>query len=201
MSTPQKMLVIDVEATCWKDRPPNMFEASKRQNEIIEIGITPIDITQTDQWGNIVPRLETSEAIIVLPTTTEISEFCTELTTLTPEFVKIHGMPFGDAIHKLRSKYRSDINLWASYGDYDRQAFERQCKNEGVPYPFNNNHVNVKALVGLRFGEHLGTGKACKKMGFPFEGTRHRGIDDSRNIAKILLGLTFGKLDNLQKTE
>ena len=190
MSTPKKLLVIDVEATCWKDKPPNTIEASRRKNEIIEIGITPIDLTQTDNWGHIRPVIEKSVSIIVLPTTTEISEFCTELTTLTPEYVKEHGVPFWTAIARLRTEFRPDINMWASYGDYDRQAFERQCRNEGVEYPFNNNHINVKALFAFRFGGHAGTGHACKKLQLPFEGTQHRGIDDSRMIAKILLALT-----------
>ena len=190
MSTPQKVLVIDVEATCWKTEPPNEVEAMKRRNEIIEIGITPIALT-TNEAGRVVPVLEKAHSIMVLPTTTEISEFCTELTTLTPEYVKLHGIPFPDAIHNLRTKFRTDINIWASYGDYDRQAFARQCEHEKVPYPFNNAHINVKALVAARLGERMGTGKACQRLGFHFDGTRHRGIDDSRNIAKLLIKLLF----------
>lgn len=189
MSTPKKVLVIDIEATCWPHEPPNMIVAEKRRNEIIEIGITPINIEKKDASGRVVPVLEESEAIIVLPTTTEISEFCTTLTTLTDEFVRANGVPFRDAIELLKTKYRPDVNIWASYGDYDRQAFERQCRNENVPYPFNNNHINVKAVFMKTFGESAGMSRALKMLNLPLEGTHHRGVDDSRNIAKILLAL------------
>lgn len=181
MSTPKLCLVIDVEATCWEKNPPSGVPIDERKNEIIEIGVTPISLPDK--------KILESESIIVWPTTTEISEFCTELTSLTPEFVMKNGRPFGDAINYLRKKYRTDRNQWASWGMYDEQAFRRQCTRENVPYPFSNNYLNVKALFSWVYGAPCGLGKACRKLGVEFEGTAHRGVDDSRMIAKILLTL------------
>lgn len=186
MSTPKQILVIDVEATCWDNLPPNLIEASQRRNEIIEIGITPIDI-KTNEIG-------LSRSIIVKPNKTTISTFCTKLTTLTPEFVEKTGITFPEAIEILNDDYRTDINIWASYGDYDRDSFVRNCGWWSIAYPFNNNHINVKALVGAFVGKHLGTGKACEKLGIPWEGTHHRGVDDSRMIAKILQRILAHKI-------
>ena len=117
MSTPQNILVVDVEATCWNDNRLNP------RNEIIEIGIAVIDIkTKT---------LTESRSIIVTPPTTEISAFCTQLTTLTPEFVQAHGIPFKNAMDICRSEYKMHRNVFASWGDYDRKAFEKTANGTG----------------------------------------------------------------------
>ena len=181
MSTPKECLVIDLEATCWKDRPPNETPEKERQNEIIEIGITTVDMKTR--------KITDSESIIVWPTTTKISEFCTKLTTLTPEFVNANGTTFREAIRYMRDKYDTKRNMWASWGDWDMFAFKRQCEKEGVPYPFNTNHLNVKSAWCWKHGFNCGVGKACNFAGIKFEGTSHRGIDDSKMIAKLLLTL------------
>lgn len=181
MSTAKLCLVIDVEATCWLKNPPSGTPVKERQNEIIEIGITPVSLPDKE--------ILESESIIVWPTTTEISEFCTELTTLTPEFVQENGRSFRDAIEYMQDKYRTNRNMWASWGKYDDQAFIRQCGRENVRYPFNNNHLNVKSLFSWKHGFSCGMSKALKVVKIPLEGTHHRGVDDSRNIAKVLLTL------------
>lgn len=181
MSTPKLCLVIDVEATCWKKNPPSGVAVMERNNEIIEIGITPISLPDK--------KILDSESIIVWPTTTEISEFCTELTTLTPEYVQAQGRTFSSAIEYMREKYRTDRNIWASWGKYDDQAFIRQCEREHVKYPFNNSHLNVKTLFAWKYGFNCGMSRALKHVDIPLVGTHHRGVDDSSNIAKMLLTL------------
>lgn len=176
MSTAKKILVIDIEATCWEDRPPNNFPFTR--NEIIEIGITPIDIkTKT---------IEDSRSIIVLPPTTEVSEFCTKLTTLTPEFVKENGIPYRDAIDILLHEFKSNRNIFASWGAYDARSFEKNCEWNHVPYPFANLHLNVKALFGAKYGYSSGMASCAADLNIRFEGTHHRGVDDSKMIARIL---------------
>jgi inhibitor of KinA sporulation pathway (predicted exonuclease) len=179
MSNSKTILVIDIEATCWEHLPPNKFAESR--NEIIEIGITPIDIATCS--------LGPSRSIICLPPTTEISDFCTKLTTLTPDFVEFHGIPFADAIKILKEEYKAHRNVFASWGDYDRRSFEKNCRWNNVEYPFSNLHLNVKALFAATYGHSGGMSKCCAELGIKLEGTHHRGIDDSRNIAKILLQL------------
>lgn len=181
MSTPKMCLVIDLECTCFEKNPARGAPTVDKQSEIIEIGVTPISLPDK--------KILESESIIVWPTTTDISEFCTELTSLTPKFVKENGRPFKDAIAYLKEKYRTDRNMWASWGMYDEQAFRRQCTRENIPYPFNNNHLNVKALYCWKYGSPVGLGRACRERKIEFEGTAHRGVDDSRMIAKILLTL------------
>lgn len=176
MSTPKKILVIDVEATCWENLPPNKFPDNR--NEIIEIGITQIDIA--------IRKIESSEGILVIPPTTEINEFCTKLTTITPELIAQEGISFKDAVDILLTKYKSNQNVFASWGDYDRTSFVKNCDWNKVEYPFPNMHLNVKSLFAAKYGWNGGLDKCAESMKLTFEGTHHRGVDDSRMIARIL---------------
>jgi inhibitor of KinA sporulation pathway (predicted exonuclease) len=181
MSTAKNILVIDVEATCWDNLPPNKFPDT--QNEIIEIGLAVIDIKAQ--------KIVESRSIIVLPFQTSISPFCTQLTTLTPEFVQANGIPFVDAMNILDKEYRAERQIFASWGDYDRRSFEKNCKWNKVRNPMSNMHLNVKALYGALNGEAGGMAKCAKELGISFEGTHHRGVDDAKMIAKIYLDQTF----------
>jgi inhibitor of KinA sporulation pathway (predicted exonuclease) len=171
------VLVIDVEATCWEGSPP-----SGQENEIIEIGVCTIDVRGR--------RREERESILVRPRRSRVSPFCTQLTTLTQADVD-QGIPFEEASRLLRAKYHSDQRTFASYGDYDRNQFERQCRSFGVKYPFGPTHLNVKNLFALCRGlpHEVGMDAALGMLGLPLEGTHHRGGDDAWNIAAVLLGL------------
>ncbi|WP_406286556.1 exonuclease domain-containing protein [Embleya sp. NBC_00896] len=171
------LLVIDVEATCWDGPVPE-----GQRNEIIEIGIATIDIAT----GERVDR----HGVLVRPTHSTVGAFCTELTTLTQADVD-GGVSFADACALLRAEYRSHQRVWASWGEYDRQQFERQCAAEGVPYPFGTRHLNAKSLYSLARGldRELGMAGALDHAGVPLEGTHHRGVDDAWNIAALLAGV------------
>lgn len=169
-----QILVIDIEATCWKDRPPEGEEA-----EIIEIGLATLDTATCERVKK--------ESILVRPERSRVSAFCTELTTLTQDDVE-HGMSLADACARLKKRYRSRNLTWASFGDYDRRQFERQCARDGIQYPFGATHLNVKNLLAFALGmrHEVGMAKALELAGLPLEGTHHRGVDDAWNIAALL---------------
>ncbi|MFW5667426.1 MAG: exonuclease domain-containing protein, partial [Coleofasciculus sp.] len=75
-----QILVIDVEATCWQGKPP-----PGQESEIIEIGVCLLDCHSH--------YAVKTESILVKPERSTVSEFCTELTTLTQEQVD-QGMSF-----------------------------------------------------------------------------------------------------------
>ena len=169
-----RIIVIDIEATCWeKDPPPN------QEREIIEIGICPLDITS----GELLQK----ESILVKPKQSQVSEFCTQLTTLTPAQVN-QGVSLGQACSILRNKYITHQRMWASYGEFDKRQFQVECEKKGVRYPFSNRHLNVKTLFSLMYAleKEVGMAGALERLHLPLEGTHHRGDDDAWNIAKIL---------------
>ncbi len=176
---PKYINVVDVEATCWENE--SRSNAYEPRNEIIEVGITQVDI-KTKTVGK-------KRSIIVHPKRTEISPFCTELTTLTPEYVAENGVTFERMLTILNEEYSSSKNVWASFGDYDKDIFKRNCRQNGLNYPFSNYHLNIKSLFSAKTGVFLGAKRACEHMGVVFSGTHHRGDDDSYNIAQLLVKL------------
>ena len=169
-----QILVVDIEATCWEGAIP-----LGEESEIIEIGICPLDIASGQ-------RLEKA-SILVKPERSRVSEFCTHLTTLTQEQVD-RGIPFSEACSTLRKKYLSKERIWASYGDYDRSQFQRQCQSRSIAYPFGNRHINVKSLLAIVYAlsSEVGMVQALELLNLPLDGTHHRGEDDAWNIAEIL---------------
>ncbi len=91
-----------------------------------------------------------------------------------------------------RARYLRNLaeaaRLWASYGDYDRQQFVRNCGEFGIPYPFGPGHLNVKTLLAVTLGlkREVGMRNGLAALGLPLEGTHHRAGDDAWNITAIL---------------
>ncbi|MBZ0296808.1 MAG: exonuclease domain-containing protein [Anaerolineae bacterium] len=173
-----QIIVIDIEATCWSGTPPEGQEA-----EIIEIGICPLDVATGE-------RLE-KRSVLVKPEKSKVSEFCTQLTSLTQKQVVHKGISFEKACALLEREYLTKKRLWASYGDYDRNQFKRQCEKRGIAYPFSPGHINVKSLVGIvhALPYEVGMAKAMEMMNLELEGIHHHGSDDAWNVARVLASL------------
>ena len=172
-----QILVIDLESTCWEGPPP-----PGQVSEIIEIGVCVVEVASLE-------RVE-KRSLLIKPVQSEVSEFCTRLTTLTADHLKEAGS-LADATRILKKEFFSQERLWASWGDYDRRQFERVCKEQGVGYPFGISHLNVKTLFAVALGSQreLGLDEAYARLGLPLEGTHHRGADDAWNIAGVLCRL------------
>jgi len=170
-----KINVVDVESTCWKEaeRPDGQV------SEIIEIGICVLD---RQSWA-----IEDKRSILIRPEQSTVSAFCTELTTLTPAMVQ-NGVTFAEACQILRTAYKSRRRLWASWGDYDRNMLHTESARKAVDDPFGNTHLNVKILFAILNGCDSASGMpdALETLGLALQGTHHRGHDDAYNIAAIL---------------
>jgi inhibitor of KinA sporulation pathway (predicted exonuclease) len=169
-----KINVIDIEATCWEGAPP-----VGQENEIIEIGLCVLDVAMAQ-------RLE-KRSILVRPEHSRVSDFCTKLTTLTQAQVD-SGVSFKEACAILKKEYEAKDRIWASFGDYDRRQFEKQCQAYKIGYPFGPRHLNVKSLFAMLHAlpEEIGMAETLQALKLPLEGTHHRGDDDAWNIAAIL---------------
>jgi len=176
-----KIIIIDLEATCWEGKTPE-----GKMSEIIEIGIALLDV----QTGEI----SDNESIMVQPQFSEVSTFCTSLTTITQNQVD-QGIALAEACQILRDRFKSKERIWASYGAYDLNQFQRECKIKNITYPFGNEHLNIKVLtsIALKLRHATGMDGALKMLNLELEGTHHRGIDDALNIAKILRKLLIEK--------
>lgn len=175
MKITDKIIIIDLEATCWNGPQPK-----DQQSEVIEIGICVLDTKSG--------KIDQSRGILVTPERSTISAFCTELTTITQHMIDNEGISYKEACKQIISDYDSYEYTWASYGGYDLKMMRSQCDIKNVDFPLSSNHINVKEL----FAEHKGLKKkvgmngALHILNIPLEGTHHRGKDDAKNIAKIL---------------
>ncbi|MBL1082480.1 exonuclease domain-containing protein [Streptomyces actinomycinicus] len=132
--------------------------------------------------------------ILVRPARSRVSAFCARLTGLTQAEVA-GGVPFAEACRTLVEEYDARRRPWASWGDYDRRQFERQCRAAAVAYPFGRpaeaGHTNAKVVFTEAYGlrKRPGMDGALCIAGLPLEGRHHRGEDDAWNIAALVLDL------------
>lgn len=173
MKTTDKIIVIDLEATCWKGVQPK-----GQVSEIIEIGIALLDANTgaiTDNTG-----------LLIKLTRSVVSQFCTELTTITQELLETEGISFDEACKFLAKNYWQ--YTWASYGAYDLKMIKSQCEIRKITYPLSQDHINVKELFTevKELNKKVGMNGALQILNIPLEGTHHRGVDDAKNIAKVL---------------
>jgi inhibitor of KinA sporulation pathway (predicted exonuclease) len=168
-------LVIDLEATC-----DNAGAVPKREMEIIEIGAVMVDHSSFEPLR----EFQTFVRPVRHPT---LTRFCQELTSITQ--AQVDAAPsFPAALAALREFMAGEQPLFCSWGNYDRGQFQLDAAHHRVKLPFGPDHLNVKQAFSnaLRTNKRFGMAGALRRLGLPLEGTHHRGIDDARNIARIL---------------
>jgi inhibitor of KinA sporulation pathway (predicted exonuclease) len=169
-------LVLDLEATCC-----NRETIKRHETEIIEIGAVMVaaqDLTVIDEFQTFIKPIR-------YPI---LTEFCKSLTSITQEQVD-YAPGYVEAIALLKQWLSNYPNaVFGSWGDYDRNQFKQDSKFHNVPFPIAYPHVNLKQLFSEVQGlpKRYGMAEALQLAGIALEGTHHRGIDDARNIAKLL---------------
>lgn len=168
-------LVIDLEATC-----DDQGQVPRQQMEIIEIGAVLVD------GETFAPKAE-FQSFIRPVRHPRLTPFCQKLTSITQEEVD-RAPGFAAVIRALTEFMAHDRPLFSSWGNYDKGQFGLDAKYHGIKLPFGKDHLNIKEAFSRALGtsKRFGMGGALRKLQIPLEGTHHRGIDDARNIAKIL---------------
>lgn len=170
------LLVVDVEATCC-----DQGSIERPDMEIIEIGAVMVEtstMTQVSEFSTFVRPV----------VHTHLTPFCTKLTSI--QQVDIDQAPlYSEAIHHM-TEWMGDYSncAFCSWGNYDRYQFQYDCERNRTPYPFGNAHFNLKAMFHKNqpIKKRCSVSTAMRFANLTFEGTPHRGIDDARNIAKLL---------------
>ena len=169
-------LIIDLEATCSDDG-----SIPESEMEIIEIGA----VMQNSKTFEIESEFQTFVKPVRHP---ELTRFCLELTKIRQDDVDVAPV-FPQACEMMKG-WMADFPdaLFCSWGNYDRNQFVTDCNFHGIEYPFGAEHINLKAQFSKSSGprKRVGIAGALKYLGLEFEGTHHRGIDDARNIARIM---------------
>lgn len=169
-------LVIDLEATCC-----DAGTIPREQTEMIEIGAVVAD-------ARTFARLDDFTTFVRPVRHPRLTPFCKELTHIVQQDVQSAPL-LPEAIAALLDWLQEFPNhLFCSWGDYDRKQFERECAFNNIPYPFGAEHINLKKQFSEQRGlrRRLGMAAALRTVGLELEGTHHRGIDDARNITRLL---------------
>ena len=169
-------LVIDFEATCC-DRGT----VPRHAMEIIEFGAVMVDAVEF----RIVDEFQSFLHPVRHPA---LTGFCTQLTSIAQADVDA-APSFPECIAAFEawlSHYRDFA--FCSWGDYDRTQLQQDCDFHRIANPITAPHRNIKRLFSERQqrAKTYGLSGAVRAAGLRFAGTQHRGIDDARNIARLL---------------
>lgn len=165
-------IIVDLEGTCCNDDsiPDN-------ERETIEIGavITDRDYVEISNFQ-----------IFIRPTRHKnLTPFCMNLTSISQKDVE-QALVFPAAWHLFLSWMNQfSDSLFCSWGSYDRKQLKRDCEFWGFPYPFSD-HCDLSNLFTKKIGRRGTHRKAMKILGLKAIGTHHRGLDDAKNIVKML---------------
>ena len=168
------LLIVDLEATCWAKR-----EHIPEQMETIEIGALLVDPD-----APAVPReFQTFVRPVRHP---GLSAFCCELTTIQQSDVDC-AEPFSQSFARFLAWIGDPGAVrFASWGEYDKHQFQRDCAYHALPYPFAADHLNLKRSLGERLGiGPTGMARALVRAGLELRGTHHRALDDARNLWRL----------------
>lgn len=171
-----KVFVVDIECTCYDN---TLAKDVTQFSDIIQIGVASYDIKT---------QMIAKEAnIYVIPTRSNISYFCTELTGLSPELIDKYGINFADACAQLVALGTKETS-WYSCGNFDRIMFENHCRDFAVEYPFSDKHYNIKSIFANAHHtkKQKGMVSMLNHLGINLDGRHHDGLDDAYNTAKIV---------------
>jgi inhibitor of KinA sporulation pathway (predicted exonuclease) len=173
-------LVLDLEATCCDQET-----IQRSEMEIIEVGAVMVEA----QSLAVIDEFQTFVKPVRFPI---LTEFCRSLTSITQAQVD-RAPEYLEAINLLKNwlaPYPApDAKaVFCSWGNYDRTQFKQQSRFYNVPAPIPYPHANLKKLFAKSQGlpRRCSMPEALQLAGIALEGTHHRGIDDARNIAKLL---------------
>ncbi|MDY7013377.1 MAG: 3'-5' exonuclease [Cyanobacteriota bacterium] len=169
-------LVLDLEATCCDAKT-----IKRHEMEIVEIGAVMVESKNLET----IDEFQTFIQPIRYPI---LTEFCKTLTSISQEQVDC-APQYPEAIAKFKAWMSSYSNfIFGSWGDYDRKQLEQDSRFHQIPYPIASEHINLKAVFTTQqnLPKRYGMNQALELANIPLEGTHHRGIDDARNIAKLL---------------
>jgi len=177
------LLVVDLEATCWESRKAPSSEPQSIHNmEIIEFGcaLATRDGTLLD-----------SKSFLVRPVRhPHLSNFCRKLTGISQTMVDT-APGFTEVCQEIDAWLGCLAKefIWCSWGNYDRFHIQAESEQYGSPPGFlNYPHLNLKRIWRRTTGQKKknGLAHALAFHELEFEGQHHRGVDDARNIVRLL---------------
>jgi inhibitor of KinA sporulation pathway (predicted exonuclease) len=187
------LLILDFEAQCSNTE-------NLKVQEIIEFPVVVYDLKQRAMTNIYFHQYTKPKEYPIL------TQFCTKLTGITQNLVD-NGILLEDALINF-DKFLNENKLepskftFISCGDWDlQQCLRNEAKYKKIKLKdYFKKWINVKKVFYdyQGFKEPIGMTGMLDKLGLKLEGRHHSGIDDARNITKIVdslinKGLIFDK--------
>lgn len=174
--------VLDFEATCLDD-------IDDFPHEIIEFPIVLLNCNTLE----IEDEFHAYCRPIYNP---KLSEFCTSLTGITQETVD-KAKPFTEVLEDVlkwleKNKLGTEFTYaFAADCDADfRDFMSIQCALSNIPRPrFSNRWINIKKHFSNAYKMRRNLAGMLRELHMIFEGSPHSGIDDARNITRVVVAL------------
>lgn len=169
-----RVVCFDLEMCCWN------VDGVGTTGEIIEIGLAEIDLAKQE----IVKRAQ----YYVKPETDKVSEFCTELTGITPKIVQKQGRELGSVVQSMLKNFGGPNKIYAAWGR-DDLILINECLQKEVEMPFSE-FINLATLYRIQNrlkDKRIGHRAAQEQKNVPWEGRQHSGYVDAYNLAKLAL--------------
>jgi inhibitor of KinA sporulation pathway (predicted exonuclease) len=173
-----RLVVFDLEETCWEGEPPD-----GEFPEIIQIGAVEVLVRGE-------PRLGRSINLTVRPRRSTVSAFCTSLTGLTANTLR-RAQPFPEAVRTLQKAFSMSAQTWAAWGR-DDLTLARDFAKEDMEPPAMGGFLNLSALHGMLVGaaKPANLSVALQDYGMTFEGRPHDALYDAVNTARIFMAMS-----------
>ncbi len=193
--------VLDFEANCAE----NMKELHM-DNEVIEFPsvLWKYNSTPNVEHVNTLTKISEFQMFCKPKHTPTLTPFCIELTKITQDKVN-SGVPFPVALKQHELWLRKNIPdfdkmfhsgniMIMTCGEWDMATMApKEYKNYNIKnvHPIYLKYVNVKReFTGFyKIGSKFGMVKMLEYLNLHLDGTHHSGIDDCRNISKIMVKL------------
>ena len=179
---PRYLFVLDFEANCLETEVLN-------PQEIIEFPVVIVDTHKHEILENKIFHH------YVKPKHFLISEFCTSLTGITQATVDA-GIYLEEVLQKFEEFLQTNSEfignfVFATCGDWDlRSCLSKEAKFKKIQLPpYFKQYINIKTVYSKYFDVpgKFGMVQMLEKLKLPLVGHHHSGIDDSKNLAKILV--------------
>ncbi|VDK87850.1 unnamed protein product [Litomosoides sigmodontis] len=181
------LVVMDFECTCEAD----LYDY---KHEIIEFPAILVDVRRKE----IVDIFHSYVRPVANP---QLSEFCSALTAITQEMVD-KSLPFTDVLDSFRAwmqlhrlGQKDARYAFVTDGPWDiAKFFQMQCiqsKLSAVPHDFRF-YINIRRSFTNKYckkhsTQRINLGGMLAFFNMEFEGRQHSGLDDSKNIARIVI--------------
>jgi len=187
------MLCLDFEATCWEKAEQSKWKVQ----ELIEFPAVLVDLNT----GNILAEFREYLKPTEFPT---LSDFCVHLTGISQATVN-SGISIKDCLLKFTIWLKWQIKSFSlvmpksrpdepgnvalcTWTEWDSICLSKECARKKIPKPsYLNQWIDARVIFMKQFKfKPTSFNMALETAGLKFEGQPHSGLDDAKNLARLV---------------